>query len=88
MCTRLFFDRLEHMLSAPAPVVRPYLPGEQDADDFLLRMDFDVALDRFVAGRRRLVNRLETLSAADWARAAEHAEYRTYSVKRRRPNEC
>jgi DinB family protein len=76
----LFFDRLEHMLSAPAPVIRPYLPGEQDPDDFLLRMDLDAALDQFVADRRRLVTRLETLNAADWARAAEHAEYRTYSV--------
>jgi len=76
----LFFDRLEHMLSAPAPVIRPYLPGEQDPDDFLLRMDLDAALDQFVADRRRLVTRLETLNAPDWARAAEHAEYRTYSV--------
>ncbi|HEX8850647.1 MAG TPA: DinB family protein [Gemmatimonadaceae bacterium] len=76
----LFFDRLEHILSTPAPVIRPYLPGDQDPDDFLLRMDLDAALDRFVADRRRLVARLETLDDADWARTAEHAEYRTYSV--------
>ncbi|HZM28184.1 MAG TPA: DinB family protein [Gemmatimonadales bacterium] len=76
----LFFDRLEHVLTAPAPVIRPYLPGDQDADDLLLRMDLDTALDQFVADRKRLVTRLETLSSADWARRAEHAEYRTYSV--------
>ena len=76
----LFFDRLEHMLSAPAPVIQPYLPGEQDADDFLLQMNLDAALDQFVADRQRLVTRLETLSHADWARTAAHAEYRTYSV--------
>src|SRR5688500_2909939 len=34
----LFFDRLEYMLSEPAPVIQPYLPGDQDPDDFLLRL--------------------------------------------------
>lgn len=76
----LFFDRLEYMLRDPAPVIRPYLPGEQDADDFLLRMDLDAALERFADDRRRLVARLESLAPRDWARTAEHAEYRTYSV--------
>ena len=76
----LFFDRLEHMLSAPAPVIRPYLPGDHDPDDLLMRMDLDAALGRFVADRRRLVARLEGLDDVDWARTAEHAEYRAYSV--------
>jgi hypothetical protein len=43
-------------------------------------MDLDTALDQFVADRKRLLTRLETLDRADWARTAEHAEYRTYSV--------
>ena len=76
----LFFDRLEHMLTHPAPVIQPYLPGDQDADDFLLQMDLDECLDRFVADRARLVARLETLSPTEWRRAADHGEYRTYSV--------
>jgi DinB superfamily len=76
----LFFDRLEHMLAAPAPVIEPYLPGDQDSDDLLMRMDLDESLDRFVADRRRLVARLDALSPAEWARSAEHGEYRTYSV--------
>ena len=76
----LFFDRLEYMLKDPAPVIRPYLPGDQDADDFLLRMDLDACLDRYVGDRERLVARLETLSPTEWARTAEHGEYRTYSV--------
>ncbi|HEX6053207.1 MAG TPA: DinB family protein [Gemmatimonadaceae bacterium] len=76
----LFFERLEYMLHDPAPVIRPYLPGEQDPDDLLLRMDLDAALDQFVADRRRLVARLETLEPRDWARTAQHGEYRTYSV--------
>ena len=76
----LFFDRLDVMLSDPAPVIRPYLPGEQDADDLLLRMELEPALERFVEDRRRLVARLESLDQAAWSRRAEHAEYRTYSV--------
>ena len=76
----VFFDRLDYMLQHPAPVIRPYLPGDQDPDDLLLRMDLDTALDRFAADRRRLVDRLATLAPADWTRQAEHGEYRTYSV--------
>jgi hypothetical protein len=76
----LFFDRLEYMLADPAPVIRPYLPGDQDADDLLLRMDLDTCLDRFILDRERLVARLETLSSKEWTQTAEHSEYRTYSV--------
>ena len=76
----LFFDRLEYMLTPPAPVIRPYLPGDQDADDLLLQMDLDACLDRFVRDRERLVARLETLGPTEWTRTAEHGEYRSYSV--------
>ena len=76
----LFFDRLDSMLRDPAPVISPYLPGKQDADDLLLRMDLDASLDRFVVDRARLVERLTALTPAEWARTAEHGEYRNYSV--------
>lgn len=76
----LFFDRLDLMLREPASVIRPYLPGEQDADDFLLNMDLEDSLRRYAADRARLVERLEILSEADWSRTAEHGEYRVYSV--------
>lgn len=76
----MFFDRLETILREPRPVIKPYLPGEQDADDLLLAMNLEDSLDRFVADRARLVARLQQLSSADWARTAEHGEYRTYSV--------
>lgn len=76
----LFFNRLEFMLRDPAPVIRPYLPGDQDPDDLLLRMDLDASLKQFVADRGRLVARLQTLDPSEWARTAEHEEYRTYSV--------
>jgi uncharacterized damage-inducible protein DinB len=76
----LFFDRLDYMLSNPSPVIRPYLPGDDDPDYFLLAMDLEQALAQFVSDRRRLVDRLEHLTPHEWQRTAEHGEYRTYSV--------
>ena len=76
----LFFERLERMLREPNPFIAGYQPGEQDADDMLLRMDLVESLDRFVADRARLVTRLRELEAAAWTLTARHAEYRTYSV--------
>src|SRR5262245_3836317 len=51
---QLFFDRLEHMLSSPAPVITPYDPGQDDPDDRLLAMDLAESLARYVADRGRL----------------------------------
>ena len=76
----LFFERLDVMLRQPAPVITPYLPGDQDADDFLLRMDLDECLERYASDRKRLVERLQQLSPAEWSRSATHGEYRVYSV--------
>lgn len=76
----LFFVRLDQMLREPAPIIQPYNPGEQDADDLLSTMDLDEALERYVADRERLVARLRQLGPAEWARTARHAEYREYSV--------
>ena len=76
----LFFARLDHVLTSPAPLITPYDPGTQDPDDALLRRDLDDCLDAFVQDRRRLVARLRQLGPSDWARTAEHAEYSHYSV--------
>jgi hypothetical protein len=76
----LFFDRLEHMLASPAPVITPYDPGQSDPDDLLLGMDLNGSLQKYVEDRRRLVVRLRRLSAGEWNRTAEHGEYSHYSV--------
>src|SRR5262245_55675832 len=68
----LFFTRLEFMLQEPMPVIKPYLPGDQDADDLLLNMDLTDALAHYVSDRSRLVDRLRQLSAEDWMRTATH----------------
>lgn len=54
----LFFERLDHMLLNPAPVITPYDPGTHDPDDALLRRDLDESLDSYVRDRVRLVRRL------------------------------
>src|SRR5687767_13538601 len=76
----LFFERLEQMLREPEPVIRPYLPGEQDPDDLLMRMDLTESMERYVSDRAALVARLEELPPEEWTRSASHAEYRVYSV--------
>jgi hypothetical protein len=76
----LFSQRLEDILTSPAPVITPYDPGTQDPDDALLRLDLDDSLDSFARDRVRLVKRLRELSPEDWRRTAEHAEYSHYSV--------
>jgi hypothetical protein len=76
----LIFDRLDHILVSPAPIITPYDPGTQDPDDALLRLDLDESLHSFVRERARLLHRLRGLSPVDWAKTAEHGEYSHYSV--------
>jgi len=76
----LFMNRLEDMLTNPAPVITPYDPGQSDPDEALLAEDLDDSLRRFADDRARLVERLRQLSPADWTRTAEHGEYSHYSV--------
>ena len=76
----LFSDRLEQMLSSPAPVITPYDPGLSDPEDLLMKMDLNDSLEQYVEDRSRLVERLRPLSDRDWLQAAEHGEYSHYSV--------
>jgi hypothetical protein len=76
----LMSSRLDLMLAEPTPRIRPYLPHVDDGEDALLKTNLDEALQRFTRDRQRLVERLKTLSPADWERSAEHGEYTHYSV--------
>jgi len=76
----LFLQRLDYILSHPQPIITPYDPGTQDAEDRLFRLDLDESLAQFVSDRARLVERLRRLVPADWERRAEHGEYSHYSV--------
>jgi hypothetical protein len=77
---RLFFDRLDQMLTTSSPVITPYNPGQDDPDDLLLGMDLEKAMDEYVSDRRRLVARLRQLGPHEWERTADHGEYSHYSV--------
>ena len=76
----LFFSRLDLMLNHDQPIIKPYFPDVDEADDALLSVDLDDALTRFVDDRRSLVARLKTLTPDEWQRTAEHGEYNQYSV--------
>jgi len=73
-------DRLERMLKEDVPVFRPYLPGEQEDDEALLKLDVETCLASYVRERDAWVARLRQLSLSDWERRARHPEYRDYSV--------
>jgi hypothetical protein len=72
--------RLDLMLTDPRPRIVPYFPSAQEEEGALLNVDLDEAMERFSDDRRRLVERLNALSAEEWQRAAEHGEYTHYSV--------
>ena len=77
---RLYMDRLDLILSSPRPVITPYDPGRDEADDVFLQMDLERSLERYVEDRRELVRRLRSLPSEAWERTAEHGEYSHYSV--------
>ena len=76
----LFMARLDDMLGDPAPVIRPYNPADDDADDALLGVDLGEAMTRYASEREAMVSRLRTLSPAQWDISASHPEYNRYSV--------
>ena len=77
---KLFFDRMDQMLNHPKPMITPYDPGAQDANDALLKIDLSTALAAYANDRERLISKLRCLSLEDWQRTAEHGEYSHYSV--------
>jgi DinB superfamily len=72
--------RLDLMLTNPTPRITPYFPSLDEEQGALLKVDLNEAMERFSNDRRRLVERLKTLSAEDWERTAKHGEYTYYSV--------
>jgi hypothetical protein len=76
----LMSSRLDLMLADSHPRIKPYLPHLDDEEDALLKLNLDEAMARFSRDRRKLVERLKSLSPADWDRTAEHGEYTHYSV--------
>jgi hypothetical protein len=76
----LFFSRLDLMMGESKARIAAYDPSLDMEEDALLKVDLYEAMERFSSDRRRLVERLKTLSTDDWQRTAEHEEYTHYSI--------
>lgn len=76
----MMMQRLETMLTESQPVIKPYIPAEDDAPDMLLALDLDHAMQRFANERLSMIQRLHQLSDEQWQISATHAEYSHYSV--------
>jgi hypothetical protein len=48
---RLYIDRLDHILAHPRPVITPYDPARNEADDAFLQMDLERSMTRYVEDR-------------------------------------
>ena len=75
-----FLQRLDLMLTQENPAIKSYDPGRDDAEDALLRIDLEDALNRFSRDRSSMVAKLQTLRPNDWARTGDHDEYNSYSI--------
>lgn len=76
----LFLSRLDLMLREPGPVIRPYNPVDDDAEDALLAVDLAEAMRRYRCERAEMVTRLGALTPAQWECSASHPEYNAYSI--------
>lgn len=75
----LFFERLDRMLAQDDPAIKAYEPGDE-APDMLMKMDLDASLLRWARERGELVERLRTLTPAQWERTGRHSEFSPYTV--------
>ena len=75
----LFFDRLDRMLAQDDPVIEAYDAGFEEGER-LLALDLDASLLQFARERGALVERLRTLTAAQWERTGRHTQYSPYTV--------
>ena len=76
---KLFFDRLEQMLTKENPEVIPYDP-DSEPPGMLAKMDLDQALAGWARERGDIVEKLRALTPAQWERSGRHVEYSRYSV--------
>ena len=76
---RIFFGRLDQLLTETNPQIVPFDPKDQP-EDRLLNMDLEESLKRFELDRKTLVSRLRELAPSDWERMGRHPEFQPYSI--------
>jgi DinB superfamily len=72
--------RLNLMLTERRPSIVSYFPSTEEEEGSSLKLNLEEEMQRFSRDRQKLVERLKTLSPADWERTAGHDEYTHYSV--------
>jgi len=76
----LFRERLDLILSTPAPYIKSVEPTPEEEEGSMLEIDLDAQLDTYVRERASLVERLKKLSPDEWQKTAEHEAFSHYSV--------
>jgi hypothetical protein len=76
----LFLERLDLILSTPAPYIRSAAPSPEEEAGSYLDLDLDERLESYVSERAALVERLKKLSPDEWQKTAEHEAFDHYSV--------
>lgn len=76
----LFRERLDLILSTPAPYIKSVEPTPEEEEGSMLEIDLDAQLVTYVRERASLVERLKKLSADEWQKTAEHEAFDHYSV--------
>jgi hypothetical protein len=77
---QVFQTRLDALLTQDSPVIASYEP-EGDAEfDRMAARPAEESLSEFLAARRKLTDRLDRLSAAQWHRSGSHPECPRYDV--------
>jgi hypothetical protein len=76
----LFRERLDMILSTPAPYIKSVAPSAEEEAGSMLEIDLYAQLDTYVRERASLVERLKKLSADEWQKTAEHEAFSHYSV--------
>ncbi len=76
----VFEKRLDRLLAEDGPEILSYEPDGDPEFKRLVGLPADRSLAEFLAGRERLLKRLEGLTPSDWHRAGRHPEYPHYDV--------
>jgi hypothetical protein len=77
---QVFEKRLDALLAKENPEIVAYEPEEDSEFPGVVALPAERSLADFLAGRQRLISRLERLSPADWHRPGRHSEYKDYDV--------
>jgi hypothetical protein len=80
MVDPIMIQRLDYMLTDPAPCIKSYEPSRDEEEGALLKLDLDTEMDRYDRERATYLDKLRKLTPEQWQITAEHEEYAQYGV--------